>query len=130
MVEYNIGFDFHGVLNKYPMKFHKLMEDLIKTKNNIYIISGPPYTQIQEELRNAGYICLIHYHHIISVVDYLKRSKAKMYQDAKGDWWTDNDTWWKSKANICKENSIQILYDDKIEYSKTMDENTLFLHVQ
>lgn len=132
------AFDFHGTINKYPDTFKKLMKFLMQEssienpieENLIYILSGPPKNQIIKELTKAGFIKNIHYDIVASVVDWLKSSGAKMRQDKKGDWWTDDETWWKSKRRICKEYGIDILFDDKLQYKKGMDQNkTLFFHV-
>ncbi len=124
----NIGFDFHGVLEKYPKKFMALMKSL-KQDNFIFVISGPPLLQVLEELNSTGYNQVQHFDFVISVVDWLKENDVIMYQHANDSWYCDDEIWWSSKAKICKEHSIDILYDDKLEYNKTM-EDTLFLHVQ
>lgn len=125
----NIGFDLHGVLNEFPLLFKPLMGTLYK-KHTIFIVSGPPTDQIEIELKKLDFFKYIHFDHIISVVDFIKKSGVKMWQDDRDRWWTDEKLWWQTKAKICKKYDIKILYDDKIEYKESMDvKDTLFLHV-
>lgn len=65
----------------------------------------------------------------MSVVDYLKSKGVKMWRDANGEWWCDDDEWWESKGRICEEFGIDIFVDNEIKYKKYMPETTLFLHV-
>jgi hypothetical protein len=111
-----IGIDLHGVLDKHPELMKPLMESLIKD-HEVWIISGPPFDQIERELSNLGYKKWVHYHLIYSVVGYLKSKGVKMWQDDKGDWWCDNDLWWSSKSKICFMIGIDILLDDSVKYS-------------
>ncbi len=125
-----IAFDFHGVLEKYPDKFRSLLASL-NTINTVIILSGPPYQQISDELTASGYRKYKHYDRIISVVDWLKSKKIKMTQHRDGSWYCGDKDWWSSKAKICAENKIDMLFDDKLKYSEYItDENLLFMHVK
>lgn len=130
----NYAFDFHGVLQKFPKVYKPMMEDLVKGGNLVSVLSGPPHDQIEWELKEAGYIRGEHFNHILSVVDWLhfqkqyRNAQFTMVKDDKGRWSTDPDTWWSSKAKICHEFGIDIMFDDQEEYSKYLvDERPVFL---
>jgi len=52
-----------------------------------------------------------------------------MWQDERGNWWTDEDIWWSSKGKICKRESIDVLIDDKVDYFNNFysDNKTKFI---
>ncbi len=112
-----IAFDFHGVLEKYPSKFRPFLASL-RIINTITILSGPTYKQIEKELTSKGYQLHKHYDEIISVVDWLKSKNVKMNQHENGNWYCEDEIWWASKAKICEEYGIEMLFDDKLEYKK------------
>ncbi len=124
-----IAFDFHGVIEAYPEKFQKLLISL-KVENEIIILSGPPYDQIKEELWKSGYYRHIHFEHIISVVDWIKKQGVDMYQHEDGSWYCSDSIWWSSKARICEQYDIEMLFDDKVEYKEHIINDTLFIHVK
>ena len=122
-----MGFDLHGVLD--TTDWHKNLSDLIKS-NKIYIITGPPKTDAIAELTKLKYLKDIHYHEVISVVDFLKESNCEMWKDEKDTWWASEEDWWSSKAKICKENGISIMFDDKEKYQsyfRKIHPDSLFL---
>ena len=131
------AFDFHGVAQKYPQIFKPMMDELIQLGHIVSILSGPTRHQIEWELQTAGYQRDVHYNHILSVVDWLHYQKQyrdaqfDMWKDEKGTWWTDPATWWSSKAKICQEFGIEVMYDDQEEYSKyIVNERPLFFLVK
>ena len=101
------------------------------TNHNIIIVSGPPLKQIQDELTKHGYYQDQHYKSIISVVDWIKEQGIKMHLNEKGSWYCEDEIWWSSKARICMENNIKMLFDDKLEYEKYIIGNDpLFVHIK
>ena len=124
-----IGYDFHGVIEAYPKIFQPKLE-LLNQEFEIYIISGPPSQQLKQELEDCGYYLGMHYHSALSVVDWLKNHNVPMDQHTNGSWYCADEIWWKSKAMICEEYGIDMLYDDKLEYAEHMTGGTLFLHLQ
>jgi len=122
---YKIAFDLHGVLETNTTFFKKVINALKKFGVSIIVVSGPPTTQIISELESLGYTPWYNYfNRIISVVDYLRSiPNLHMWQDERGNWWTDEPTWWASKGHICKDNKIDLLIDDKIEYFNCFEEN-------
>lgn len=113
-----IAFDLHGVLETNTDTFKKVIKFLREKVNvDIYVISGPPIDQIYKELVALGYdISEYTFKEVISVVDYLKKSGVKMWQDERGNWWCSEEDWWTSKSKICKDYNVDYLFDDKLEY--------------
>jgi len=127
-----IAFDFHGVMDTFPSKFKPLMHSLVGDEDvEIIVLSGPPLEQIKRELAEAGYRKGLHYETIISVVDFLKDSGVEMKEKENGDFYCDDDIWWRSKGIICNQEGISILFDDKLEYKANIKSDTpLFVHVE
>lgn len=121
-----IAFDVHGVLDRDAL-LRSFVNSLTKNPDlEIFIISGPPSEQISSELVNLE-IYTTGLKKIISVVDFLTDKGIKMRQDENGNWWCDDIEWWASKAEICKQYGIDIIFDDKIEYATFMPYNTRFI---
>ncbi|MFW9872274.1 MAG: hypothetical protein ACFFG0_04155 [Candidatus Thorarchaeota archaeon] len=118
-----VAFDIHGSLDSDP-KLVKLMESFYNTDVLIYIISGPPISEILVDLKKLD----IDISRVfpISIVDYLKSKNYPWEKDNRG-YWFDEELWWMSKGLICNEYDIDIIFDDKIEYSKYMPPNTRFI---
>ena len=113
-----IGIDLHGTIDKDPDYFRSFLKKCLNLNIIVYIISGPPIFQIKKELDILEFYINKHYNKIISVVDFLKTHDVKMWQDEKGNWWTDENIWWSSKAHICRTFNVDIMIDDKKEYKK------------
>jgi hypothetical protein len=130
MKRLKIAYDFHGVLEAYPEVLKSMLEALNEF-HDVYVLSGPPIQQIYTELRKAGYERDVHFEKAISVVDWIKEQGHEMYQYENESWYCDDEIWWSSKAKICEDRSIHVLYDDKLEYKKYMDQSkTLFIHIK
>lgn len=125
-----IAFDFHGVLESYPDKL-KMMLMTLKKDHTVIVLSGPPLEEIHDELEKSGYVKEAHYNYAVSVVDWIKEQGVKMQLNTNGSWYCSDPVWWSSKAKICKELSVDMLFDDKLEYKEFIeDDDTLFLHVK
>ena len=120
-----IGIDIHGTIDSDVELFQKFLKELIKSGDTIYIISGPPVVDMRSELDKLGFKLNEHYNKLISIVDFLKSFRIKLWQDEKGNWWCDDTAWWESKARICHMNNIDILIDDRTEYGQTL-RNVMF----
>ncbi len=121
-----IAFDIHGTLDNDPtFVLKKIFIAMLSRGHKIFIISGPPADQIRKELKALG--ILESSVTIVSIVDWLTEKKVKMSLDSKGNWWCADLIWWSSKGNICRELSIDLIFDDKIEYAKNMPETTKFI---
>ncbi len=124
-----IAFDFHGVNEKYPDILQPIMETLSED-HFITILSGPPYEEIVKELKHMKYVKGLHYDEIISVVDWIKKQGVEMSLNKNSSWCCEDEIWWSSKAQICREQFISILVDDKLEYKEHIKDNyPLFFHV-
>jgi len=125
-----IAFDFHGVLETYPDHFKVILRLLMK-EHTIIVLSGPPLNQILDELEKSGYEKGRHYDQVISVVDWIKDQGIEMYLNKQGSWYCSDDKWWSSKARICEQEMIEMLFDDSIQYKEYIkDNNPLFLHIK
>lgn len=125
-----IAFDFHGVLEEYPDKLKSILRPL-RIDHIIIVLSGPPLEQIYAELAKSGYHQGYHYDYAISVVDWIKARGVDMKLNEQGSWYCDDEIWWASKAEICKEQHIELLFDDKLEYKEhIVGNNPLFLHIK
>lgn len=129
-----VAIDLHGTIDKYPESFSRIIENFNSDKDEVYILSGPPKKQIKKELKQLKrkYYKKIkkNIKGIISVVDWLKTQDVEMWQDEKGDWWTSEENWWSSKGKICKEYSIELVFDDKEKYKEQIIKNGgSFVHI-
>jgi hypothetical protein len=123
-----IGFDLHGVLDTYPEKFKPMIEMLRLTGHQVCIVSGPTKKEIYDELYKIGInpnSILVH-----SVVDYLRMKGIEFTYDEKETPWCDEETWWDSKARMCKQYGIDYLIDDSLKYKPAFDLiDADFIHV-
>jgi len=122
-----VAFDIHKTLDTKSPAIIKLFNLFSKQDHSIFIISGPPIEQIEREFFNLELDLPLNFI-IISVVDYLKNKGVIFKQDEKGHWWCDEDIWWASKGWICKQNGIDVIFDDKLQYKKNMPKSTEFIH--
>jgi hypothetical protein len=87
--------------------------------NDICIVSGPTKLLIKEDLEKIKFFdkCseISRFMSIYSVVDFLKESGVKTWE-IKGNVWADDQSWWDSKAKICKIKEIDIMIDDSEKY--------------
>lgn len=122
-----LAFDLHGSLDSDPMLLLFFKGLIYMGRFKCFIVSGPPVTQIINELKKLGIndMDLVHFE-IISVVDFLKSKNAVWRKDEKG-YWFDETLWWESKGLICLEYSIDIIFDNDIEYAKHMPDTTRFI---
>ena len=112
-----IAYDLHGVITACPDRYKEIMSDLYKEPGMfVWVVSGPRAKQVKEELDSLGFERGVHYHGIASVVDFLISKKNNHTIDENGNYWFDEITWWKAKADICRELGISILTDDHQEY--------------
>ena len=112
-----LGIDLHGVID-HDIKYFKSMLKNTMPFQKIYIISGPPKADIEEELSRHGLYLGLHFNKVLSIVDFLKERGIKMWTDINGQWWASEEDWWSSKAEICEKYNVDIMIDDKERYQK------------
>jgi len=110
-----LGIDLHGVID-HDIKYFKSMLKNTMPFQKIYIISGPPKADIEEELSRHGLYLGLHFNKVLSIVDFLKERGIKMWTDINGQWWASEEDWWSSKAEICEKHNVDIMIDDKEKY--------------
>jgi len=128
-----VGFDFHGVSQKYPEVFKPLMQLLRSVGAEVWIVSGPPMKQMLTEITQAGYFAGVHFDNIISVVDYLKSQGVNMWKNENDSWEADASEWWQSKSKICNLYGIDLLIDDSPKYAEYFETNcpdAKFIHLK
>jgi len=116
-----VAFDVHGVLDTHPKIMFPMINILKKTRNQICVISGPTHATIKEDLEKIKFFEECReinpmFISIYSVVDFLQRQGVKTWKDDKGDIWADDQSWWDSKAKICKNHDIDFIIDDSEKY--------------
>lgn len=111
-----VGIDLHGVIDDNPEFFDIILSRMSLNDAEVHIVSGPPKADIIAELVKLGFKKGVHYKDAHSVVDFLKESGIKMWQDNRGRWWTNDDDWWDSKAKMCDKLSLKWMLDDKERY--------------
>jgi hypothetical protein len=115
-----IGFDLHGVIDTYPEIIYPMIKLLRKMENEICIVSGPSQSIIKTDLEKIKfsdiYPNIDKWTSIYSIVDFLKMSGVKTWEDENGNVWTDEQIWWDSKAKICQIYEIDFIIDDSEKY--------------
>jgi hypothetical protein len=122
----NIGLDIHGVIDKYPASFANLSKSWVLMGHKIHIITGQSWELAKETVLEHKILYHAHY----SIVDYHKENKdVDMWQDEKDDWWMPKLAWNISKGIYCKENHIDVHFDDEVDYAKYMPDTCSFVLV-
>jgi hypothetical protein len=116
-----IAVDLHGFLDTYSEGLKAMLVYLRDTGIEIHVLSGPPETEIKEQLDALGYALNVHYDAVFSIADYLKfTNDPDLYQDDRGRYWTTDEKWFRSKALYVALTGIDTIFDDKEEYFKYM----------
>jgi hypothetical protein len=125
-----VGLDVHGVCDKYTKIFSELSAGLIDSGFEVHIITGQRDTvDLRKKLNSLN----IHWSKIHSITDYNQEKGVKVRYDKNGEPWMDQSVWDSTKAKICKENNIDIHYDDSKVYGKwfkKLKTKTLYLLVE
>lgn len=115
-----IGFDLHGTIDRCPELFKLIMKSYKEDGHEIFIISGSEKEEIIKELTSFD---IDDYTDIISVNDFLRNEMNIEGWLEHGNWYCDEDMWWKSKSLICEKYNIDMHIDDSREYRKHFDIN-------
>ena len=122
--------DLHGVIDSNPVYFRKMTEDLINTKNIVYICTGERFQDAYEKLIKFGFRKNVNYHKIISITEILeeKTPQSEIEYDINMNLWVDDMLWWPIKGKLCKEYNINVIIDDSEEYFVYVPKDVVKLH--
>lgn len=121
-----IGLDIHGVIDTFPKKFKCLASAVYKDGGEVHIVTGSKRDKNIESLLEREGIMFTHY---FSIVTHLEETGTHI------DWrnglpYADEDRWNFAKSEYCKEQDIDLMFDDSSVYLETFsDIETTFLHV-
>lgn len=121
-----IGVDLHGTLDRDPVVIGAALLDARRGGVFVFVVSGPPRETIVAELAAIGLFRGVHYDDTGSIVDNLIGRGVDIRLEENG-WWTDDAHWWGAKGVICRESSIDVLIDDRVEYAAGLPEKTKFI---
>lgn len=146
------GFDLHGVLHPTLTQLHAIYDPewfvkgiygakkvslevlrfnlvAFRKHGEVWVISGPPKAEVEDELKILDYEKGVHYDHVRSVVDFLKSTGCEMWQDEKQTWWASDVDWWSAKARICAKYGIELMVDDQERYAPYFKETDTRFHL-
>jgi len=110
-----ISFDYHGVCDANPMIFSLLTKVLMDSGNDVYIITGRmKKDNLEKDLIELG----ISFTRIFSIIDYNVDKGNPVRFDEKGEPWIEDELWKKTKAEICREQKVDLHIDDSDDYEK------------
>ena len=122
--------DLHGVIDENPKYFRKMTEDLIKSKNDVFICTGSKKEDAIKQLNNLGFKKHVNYLFLLSISDVLASSlpAAEIEYDVNGNLWVDDMLWWPMKGKFCKMYNIDVVIDDSEEYFVYVPDKVVKLH--
>jgi hypothetical protein len=128
----NISIDLFGTLDKYGQFWQELTKWAILEGHKIYVLSGLWPNDINRRLEGLGYKRDIHYTGMLSIIQKLKEFGFDYWFDENHDsWYSDNMAWWAAKAEICKDHSIHIHFDNDKKFEPYFgDVATRFIHTE
>lgn len=107
-----IGFDIHGVIDFSPKFFSRLSRSLVEDGNEVHIITGASRTkEVVAKLSELG----IEYTHFFSIVDWCVEMGIDVGDPLNPV--VENFLWDSRKAMYCRDNNIDIHFDDTPRYS-------------
>ena len=122
--------DLHGVIDSNPKYFRKMIDDLIRNGNSVYICTGAKYIDAVNTLTDLGFGNKLSYLKILSISTDLESSlpAAEIEYDVNGNLWVDDMLWWPVKGKFCKQYKIDVIIDDSEEYFVYVPKNVVKLH--
>ena len=128
-----IAFDVHGVIDTYPDIIYPMINLLYIMGNSVCIVSGPAHDLIKVDLEKLDFYNKLGIGDnmlIYSVVDYLQESDIHTWKDKNDNVWADDESWWDSKAKICKRGNIDYIIDDSEKYKSAFGlTECKFIHI-
>lgn len=113
-----ISFDIHGVIDTFPEFFSHLSKVCKERNHKVYIVTGNMKTEkIIKELNSYD----ITYDEFFSVSDHLIYNGHEVHFKDEDHPYFDIELWNKTKGEFCKNEKIDIHFDDTEEYEKYFD---------
>ena len=118
------GIDIHGVSDTKKKFFAIFSQRAISNGHEVHVVTGSQKTpETEKQLKEYG----IQYKHFFSISDKLLSENKLTHWTGPGDPWFAADDWNPAKANYCKEQGIDLHFDDSNEYGKHFE--TLYVKV-
>ena len=110
-----IGLDIHGCIDKYPELFAELTKVWFDAGYEIHIVTGSMESPvIVDQLKEWN----ITYTHFYSISESLIEQGLAVHWSDRNNPWFEEVYWNEAKAKYCRDNQIDIHYDDSDEYGK------------
>ena len=110
-----IGIDVHGVITDYPEFFSVLTRALIEEEHEVHIITGK--SVIDGKIKDKLKLFDIAYTRIFSIVDSEIEKGTEVRHTEEGIWMSEA-IWNSAKANYCRAQGIDMMFDDEKDYAK------------
>jgi len=115
---YKIGVDVHGVLDDNPF-FKEMTALFVAAGHEVHIITGAQFNEhIENKFEKIGIEKGVHYTHFFSISEYLLKKGTNVTWEDSDNPWFDEKSWNTAKADYCREQGIDIHFDDTEIYSK------------
>jgi hypothetical protein len=125
-----IGLDVHGVIDKQPEFFSFLSAMLIDAGHEVHIITGQKLsTKLLLNLRKHKII----WTKIHSITNFNEKRGVKIKYKGPNNPWMDPRAWNSAKARICKEENIDVHFDDSCVYGnwfKRLKVKTVYIQIK
>lgn len=121
---YSIGLDIHGVIDRNPKLFKKIIERLREAGHSVFILTGHPVKEARVQLHKWG----IYDNQILSIVDYHRDMGTASVHQEKTGWWMDKDVWDRTKSEFARLMKLDIHIDDQVEYGVHFPKTCKFIH--
>lgn len=115
-----VSFDLHGVLNDLPDVFQFLTEAIIDKGGEVHIITGSTTEKALLELEELGFKEGLNFTKVVGLPNYLEDLGCvsigvnRQFGNLE---YSDTD-WNSAKGYYCKQNEINLHFDDTLEYGE------------
>lgn len=111
-----VGIDIHGVLDTHPF-FKEMGKLFVAAGHEVHIITGRQFNErVQAKFEKLGIKKGVNYTHYFSITDYLIKKGHGVRWDDLDNPWFDKMAWDAAKSEYCREQKIDIHFDDSEEY--------------
>jgi hypothetical protein len=113
-----LGIDIHGVLDTNPF-FKEAAKLFIAAGHEVHIITGAQFNErVKKKFEKLGIEEGTHYTHFFSISGYLLEKDVVVRWEDSNNPWFDENAWNTAKSDYCREQAIDIHFDDTDVYSK------------